>query len=324
MNKFAKTLLASSVLLASASASAGLVQVDFDGNGISVAFDELDLGRFQADSYYVDVDGDGTIENGEIVFDNANNIVIDRYDFGISTEDFVGGALELNYIVAGFATIDDNTGLLLDPNFSVGIFNLFTLDTNGDRTGLAASFSMDSYLLDINNGQGPINGNISDAEIEFRGVAVEAGSENSLGGFFNIGGVSFQDLIAAGNPPSFRAELDFETPTDAITNVNDLNATGQVVSDIWGPEVNNNTTACNFGGCSTFIFQDNQFSTGSDSLWEAIRGTFRDGFENDDVYTRSTVLDADEILINVSAPGTLGMLGATLLALGGLRRRRSA
>jgi hypothetical protein len=322
MNRFIKTLIASSAVIASTAASASVISVDFDGNGTTVEFEELDLGRFTADSFYVDMDGDGVIENGDIVFDNANNILIDRYDFGPTTQSFVDGALELNYIVAGFAVIDDQTGLLLDPNFSVGIFNLFTLDDNGDRTGLAASFSMDSYYLDINNGFGPINGTIFDAEIEFTGTAVEAGSEDSLGGFFNAQGYSFQELIANGTPPSLRAELDFETPSDVISNVNDLVATGKVVSQIWGPEVNNHPTECNFGGCSTFIFQDNEFSAGSDALWEQIRGTFRDGNENKNVYTRSTILDADEILINVPEPSTLAVFSAALLGLVGFGRRR--
>lgn len=324
MKNFAKTLLASSMLLASATASAGTIQVDLDGGGIDVAFEELDLGRFTADSYYVDLDGDGIIENGDIVFDNANNIVIDRYDFGPSTQTFTGGALELNYVVAGFAQIDDNTGTILNPNFSQGIFNLFTLDANGDRTGLAASFGLGSYFVDINNGFGPgPQGQIFDAEIEFTGTAVEAGSEDSVGGFFDQWGTSFQDLIAAGTPPTFRAELDFENPSEVISNANDLTNTGQTVSQIWGPEVNNFPSECNFGGCSTFIFQDNEFSTGSDSLWESLRSTFRDGLESNNVYTRSTLLDADEILISANSPATLGIFGAGLLALVGLRRRKA-
>lgn len=323
MKTFTKTLLASTMLLAATASNAGTVQVDLDGNGVLVSFEELDIGRFTADSYYVDLDGDGVIENGDIVFDNANNIEIDRYDIGATTETFVGGKLELNYVIAGFAVVDDNTGTILDPNFSHGIFNLFTLDDNGNRTGLAASFGLDSYFVDINNGLGPIQGQIFDAEIEFTGTAVEAGSEASVGGLFDQWGVSFQDLIAGGNPPTFFAELDFEEPSEVISNVGDLQATNKTVGQIWGPEVNNHPTECNFGGCSTFIFQDNQFSTGSDSLWEAIRSTFRDGFENLDVYTRSTILDTDELIINASAPGTLGVFGAGLLALAGLRRRKS-
>lgn len=320
MKMFKKTLLASAMLLGVSAANAGVVQVDFNGDGQTTIFDELDVGRFQADSYYVDGDGDGIIENGDIVFDNANNVLVDEYFFGINDEEFVGGNLELNYVVAGFAQIDDSTGMLLNPNFSLGIFNLFTLDDNGNRTGLAVSFSMNDYVLEINQDS---NGSIDDAEIEFTGTAVEAGSEQSIGGFSDQWGASFQDLIAGGNPPTFYAQLDFLDPSEVVTNVSGLQNTGKKVKDIWGPEVNNHPADCNFGGCSTFIFQDNEFSTGSDSLWEAIRSTFRDGNENLNVYTRTATLDTEEITIEANAPASLGIFGAGLLALAGFRRRKA-
>lgn len=321
MKMIKKTLLASAILMGVSTANAGVVQVDFDGSGQTTSFDELDVGRFEANSYYVDMDGDGIIENGDIVFDNANNVLVDEYFFGVDDFNFTGGNLELNYVVAGFAQIDDQTGTLLNPNFSLGIFNLFTLDQNGDRTGLAVSFSMDRYELEINFDNSGTS--IDDAEIEFFGKAVEAGSEQSVGGFSDQWGVSFQDLIAGGTPPTFFAQLDFLRPQEAITNVADLESTGKKVGQIWGPEVNNHPADCNFGGCSTFIFQDNEFSTGSDSLWEAIRGTFRDGNENLNVYTRSTTLDTEEITIDANAPTSLGIFGAGLLALAGFRRRKA-
>ena len=113
---------------------------------------------------------------------------------------------------------------------------------------------------------------------------------------------------------------DFDTTSETVQNL---------VDDVNRYEGNGSDDQdCVFGACSEFIVNSNNASNvtrGSDYLWDDFRRNVLDPLtaRTDNVATRAVALASDDIVINANAPATMGVLGAGLLALAGLRRRKS-
>ena len=172
MKTYSKTLLALAAVGAF-SANASIIQIDF-GTGDSndnVSFIDLNAGPINAKSYIVDTDMQDGFNTGDLIVDSGYKLFVGNFttpDNTIGNFFTLGGApdsvntsyaLELNYLVWGQAIVD--SGFVL-PNFTDGIFNVFLTEQDGKRIGLAASFDLQSYQIDVSTSTSPqirFNGN---------------------------------------------------------------------------------------------------------------------------------------------------------------------
>ncbi|MBE1287795.1 MAG: hypothetical protein GJ671_08785 [Alteromonadaceae bacterium] len=337
MKTYSKTLLALAAVGAF-SANASIINVNFPGTPTeSITFEELVLisdygafGDFTATSYFVDSDDDGTIEAGELVVDAGIQRVFFGYDdptSGNQLFDLSGNYLELNYFVYGNSTQVSPTQVV--SGFSGGLFNIFTVDgmgTSGDqsddvRTELAASFLLNNFVVSPPSLTGI-------PQFEFGGVAIEAGDDVLTDQW----GVGFDDLINGGNAPTFAAQIDFDSESDAFVDPTTDLTFANTDADAFLRSVLNSSSSvdgtCTFGGCNPFIAATNNPNNpvGSDDFWDLFKADILQGTPSlvgHDVFSRTVTLASDDVVINANAPGTMGVLGAGLLALAGLRRRKS-
>lgn len=354
MKYFKLSFIALAFAGASISAKADLVGVDLDGASpfsVDRLFSNLKVsdqngaapGELDAFSFYFDTNDSGGINGGDLVIDTASIPLIfdDLNSTGINSIINGFGNLELSYFLAGYAetqffNIDDGNGgtiseeFITNPNFEMGLFNIFTTDQSGVRTGLAASFSLDTYEVNLQEAS-------TDPEpsITFTGTAVEAGSGSSVGGFYNEKDTAFADLIADNLPPTFFAELAFTNLEDVFTSVTQLNSSPfildgnqQTLAQVTAGPVNANTgdnNDRNFSRQSPFIESYLDFDTGSDSIFRDFYQNIRLPNSDELAFFRQTAFTAEKIVIDqaVSAPSMLGAFGACLLALVGLRRRKA-
>ncbi len=352
MKTYSKTLLALAAVGAF-SANASIIQIDF-GSGDSndnVSFTDLDANAINAKSYIVDTDNQAGYNTGDLIVDSGYQLFVG----GFTTPDNISGnfftsggapgsvnttyGLELNYLVWGQAIVD--SGFVL-PNFTDGIFNVFLTEQNGTRTGLAASFDLQSYQIEApstsTSPQIRFNGNLieasgtTDAENSDGYVTNSGVTNNNQGSFSDMYGTTFAEILQNNGLVSFSASLDFVGGSE-IALLSDFDTTSETVQDLVD-DVNryegngSDDQDCVFGACSEFIVNSSNAGNdtrGSDYLWDDFRRNILDPLtaRSDNVATRAVALASDDIVINANAPATMGVLGAGLLALAGLRRRKS-
>jgi hypothetical protein len=239
-----------------------------------------------------------------------------------------------NILAAGVADGTYNAGDddFLAANITDGLFNLFLTDENGDRKGLAASFSVTGTDIVASD----------EVNLQIFGEAIQAKD----GILFDNYGNSFADIIADSTMMNPRLSVSttlqsnpdgFSEPgvfTSGVVGVNNQAVSGLYYYtgdgfNVW--DITSTTNDCSsaptgtaFGGCSSLIGDPSV----ADDEWDRLKGLIRDaaGCTNQfnctlDVLARTTTLDANAT-INVNAPGTLFLSGIALMFLG-LRRKFS-
>ena len=349
MKTYSKTLLALAAVGAF-SANASIIQIDF-GSGDSsdnVSFTDLGAGSVSAKSFIVDSDTQNGFNTGDLIVDSGYQLFIDDFitpdniDGNFFTSGGAPGAvntpygLELNYLVWGQAIID--SGFVL-PNFTDGIFNLFLTEQDGTRIGLAASFDLQSYQIDDPSTS-------TDPQIRFNGHLIEASgttsadnmngfvtdngrTSNNQGSLSNMYGTPFAEILQNNGLVSFSASLDFANGSEIalLTDFDTSETVGDLVDYVNRWDGNpSDAQDCVFGACSEFIVNSNNAGNdtrGSDYLWDDFRIGTLNPLSGNDVASRAVTLSSDDIVINANAPATMGVLGAGLLVLAGLRRRKT-
>jgi hypothetical protein len=231
----------------------------------------------------------------------------------------------------GTYNVDPTDGDFLAANITDGLFNLFLTDVNGDRVGLAASFSVTGTDIIATN----------EVNLRIFGEAIQA--EDDI--LFDLYGKSFADIIADATQmnPTFSVSTTLQTPSansePGVFTSAEVGQTNPADSglyyytddgfNVW--DITSTTNDCSsaptgtaFGGCSSLIGDPSV----ADDEWDRLKGLIRDaaGCTNEnnctlDVLARTTTLDANAT-INVNAPGTLFLSGIALMFLG-LRRKFS-
>jgi len=348
--------------LMSTTALADVISIDpnYDGDTTDATelFENIESTDFNATSYYVDGDGDGTISTGEFVFDFGMNIGINALD-DLNVTDSSGfndtWDLVANYLIYGEAVVLENTANLdpvtlaalqpgytpngeydefgnynlfnqpleaLGANIMDGMINLF-YDTNADGTGdvLAASYDVSGVIID-NSG---VN------------LTMFADGIYALDGFFYTSwGEELNDAIAGGAMWSAELVSTVETSgqfgegsvpgtynpnNEAIeTTVDGVDVAyfGKTAKQITTSENSDCINDLTFGNAGCNATVP--FSPVTEK-WREIRDTIRAVAGTQDILARQTTLNAT-FSQNVSEPTSIAILGLGILGFAGLSRSR--
>lgn len=355
-------LSAITLALTSASAFADPLSIDpnYDGDTSNNTglFEQMDTNPFDASSYYVDADGDGTVSTGEFVFDFGLNIQISALE-PLLVSEYSGfnssWGLVADYLIYGEAVVSedpfnilgggytangeyDNFGAIipsvplpaetLNANIVDGMINLFIdTDLDGDGDILAASYDVSSVNPDPFGIQ----------------LSMAANGIWALDDFwYNSAGEELNDLVAggAGWTGLLEATVDAgSSPLAAVPGTYTMNDPGNpddftvdgLGLNYFEQNATQITAAANdcpdgeFGFCG-----GSNASIPFDPVtlkWRDIRDTIRDASKDDQdnnygILARQTQLDA-HFSQTVPEPTSLAILGLGLLGLAGARRKKA-
>jgi hypothetical protein len=355
MKKLIKLSALSLAVAASFNASAAEFTFDHTmsgdiNNGLTVT--DMVTETFQAVSYYVDGNSNGTVETGDFVFD---------FGLGIDVSGFTPASLpagyltdwkfEMDYLLYGTAIVEkfntstflyetdtsyDDFGTTQVGAFNVaneqlsafitnGMINLFAVDLDTNEKFLAASYSVNSLSPDTSSGS---------VVLDMVGEGIYAADDF----FYNDYGVEFNDALANGANWNVSLSSQFQTnpadqtwiaPIPGQYNPNG-ESTFTTVDGVdiayYGQNATQVTMAANDCPDGTFGY----CSGDADSipfdpvtvLWRELRDTIRDTAGDNDLLARSTALGS-RLTQNVPEPAPLSILAAGLLGLAFLRKSKA-
>jgi len=333
---------------------------DNDSSNATELFENIESTDFQATSYYVDGDGDGTVSTGEFVFDFGMNIAINALD-DLNVTDSSGfndtWDLVANYLIYGQAVVLENTANLSDDMLDI-LAPGYTANGEYDNFGNYDAFPQPLEALGANIVDGMINlfydtdgngtGDVLAASYDVSGVNIDSTGVNltmfadgiyALDGFFyTSSGEELNDAVSGGANWSAELVSTVETagqfgegsvPGTYNPNAQAIETTVDGVDVAYFGKTGKQITTSENSDCINDLTFGNAgcnatvpFSPVTEK-WREIRDTIRAASGQQDILARQTTLNAT-FTQSVAEPTSIAMLGLGILGFAGLRRNRKS